>query len=248
MIPNLRPLIEPLIARFPAAWAKAKAPGDTGEFNARVCAVLYYELGRLEVGRNGKRGDPNNLSRDIINWKGEGRNPDPTAPGNFGTVIDFLGNHESGNATIIQAYTDPDGPAAWVKPQTFDEIDESFGLVRPPVPAMLGYEEIGGDEGAKKITRVLDHDYKAAGRTGLDGDCGGWLRRIDYDVLSGKIKTVEESIVVHRDECLFALGLIVALPTGMMSDGDKCLICGATVSYERGKRKPIPHAADCTTR
>lgn len=117
----------------------------------------------------------------------------------------------------------------------------------PPASAMPSYEALGGDEGAKKITRVLGHDYRAAGRSGLDDECGGWLRRTDYDVLSGQIPTVEASVVVHRDEWLTVLGLITTRP-GMMSDTDICGICGATVGYERGKRKPIPHAADCTTR
>lgn len=120
----------------------------------------------------------------------------------------------------------------------------------PPshTPTILSYEALGGDEGAKKITRVLEHDYKKAGRAGLDGDCGGWLRRTDYDVLSGISKTVEESILKHRDEWLMPLGLIEVLPPGMMSDGYRCRICDATVGFERGKPKLIPHATDCTTR
>ncbi len=117
-----------------------------------------------------------------------------------------------------------------------------------PTPQVPGYEDLGGDEGAKKITRILEHDYKAAKRPGLDGECGGWLRRTDYDFIVGICKSVEESILKHRDEWLRALGLTEPLQPGMMSDGDKCLICGADVSYERGKRRSIAHAADCTTR
>src|SRR5687768_13642142 len=106
MIPNLIPLIEPLTTRFPSAWAKAKAPHDDGEFNARVASVLYYEHGMINAGRNGKRGDPANLSKDVINWHGEGNNFDPVG-GGFCTIIDFIVGHESPSAHIGQSYPDP---------------------------------------------------------------------------------------------------------------------------------------------
>lgn len=150
MIPNLKPLIEPLTTRFPAAWAKAKAPHDDGEFNARVCAVLHYEQGMTEVGRNGKRGDPKNLSRDVINWKGTadepGPNPDPTgqAP-HGGTIIDFIANHESSSAHIWQGYPDPSGPGAWVKPLTLAQIDNGgeTPTPQPPQPPSFPYPDEG---------------------------------------------------------------------------------------------------------
>lgn len=81
--------------------------------------------------------------------------------------------------------------------------------IQPPSPSMPSYEALGGDEGAKKITRVLEADYRRAGRPGLDGDCGGWLRRTDYDVLSGLCKTVDDSIAKHRPEWCAALGIPV---------------------------------------
>lgn len=118
----------------------------------------------------------------------------------------------------------------------------------PPAPVMPTYEDLGGDEGAKQITRILEHDYKKAGRPGLDGDCGGWLRRTDYDVLTGIVPTVAASVTKHRDEWLIALGLIVSGEPGMMSDSLTCTICGASVGFERGKPKIVPHAADCVTR
>ena len=82
--------------------------------------------------------------------------------------------------------------------------------VCPPCPPLTypPYEALGGDEGAKMITRVLEADYKRAGRSGLDGDCGGWLRRTDYDVLTGRL-TVSESIAAHRSEWCAALGIPV---------------------------------------
>lgn len=142
MIPKLKPLIDPLIVRFPSAWAKACAPHDDGEFNARVCAVLHYEHGMTEVGRNGKRGNPNDLSRDIINWKGEGNNPDPVN-GGFGTIIDFIAAHESSTAHIWQGYPDPNGPGAWVQPLTLAQIDNGGETPQPPQPPSFPYPDEG---------------------------------------------------------------------------------------------------------
>lgn len=244
MIPLLKPLIDPLTVRFAHAWAKAQTPEDDGEFNTRVCAVLHYELGMLEVGRNGKRGNPANLSKDVINWRGEGPNPDPIN-GGFGTIIDFIPDHGSPNARIGQQYPDPNGPGAWVKPLTLAQIDA--GEVpgpKPQAPSHPSYEDLGGDEGGKKITRQLDADFRAAGRPGLDRDCGAWQQRVAYDFLTGKFATVEASTIAHRDDWLGVLGLI-EWSTGMMSHGKKCLICGASVGFEKGKPRPIPHTPEC---
>lgn len=77
----------------------------------------------------------------------------------------------------------------------------------PPAPMYPSYEELGGDEGGKKITRMLEADYKEAGRPGLDRDCGAWQQRVSYDFLTRKVPTVEESINKHRPDWRKALGL-----------------------------------------
>jgi len=80
----------------------------------------------------------------------------------------------------------------------------------PPVkPTYPSYEALGGDEGGKKITRILEADYKRAGMRGLDGDCGAWQQRVSYDFLTGLCKTVEESIAKHRREWCDTLGIDV---------------------------------------
>jgi hypothetical protein len=188
MIPNLKPLIEPLTTRFAAAWAKAKAPHDDGEFNERVCAVLHYEHGLTNVGRNGKRGDPNNLSKDVINWKGEGPNPDPVN-GGVGTIIDFIVSHEAPNARIDQFYPDPNGPGAWVKPLTLEEIDQ--GIKRPtPAPAppqarIPTYESLGGDAFFREhLGKTLVEDM--APRP-LDEGSSVWFSRAIYDIVAARL-------------------------------------------------------------
>lgn len=161
MIPNLIEMIQPLTTRFAAAWAKAKAPHDDGEFNARVCAVLHYEHGLTNVGRNGKRGDPKNLSKDIINWKGEGPNPDPVT-GGVGTIIDFIVGHESAGAHIGQFYPDPNGPGAWVKPLTLAQIDA--GVPPAPVPQPPSFPYPDENTVGKAFQARVKQAYNDAGR------------------------------------------------------------------------------------
>lgn len=193
MIPNLIPLIEPLTTRFPSAWAKCKAPHDDGEFNARVCSVLYYEHGLTNVGRNGKRGNPKDLSKDIINWRGEGQNFDPTDGNKPCMIIDFMANHESAAVTIAQFYPDPNGPGAWVKPKTLAEIDEEYG---PPAPTFPPYP---GDEVFDAVGAVLFKDYATAGYP-PDSQMGRWFGRTIYDWLAQVVATLDASIQKHKIE------------------------------------------------
>lgn len=196
MIPNLRPLIDPLRVRFPAAWAKACQPHDDGEFNARVCAVLHYEHGLVAVGRNGKRGDPKNLSRDVINWKGEGPNPDPVN-GGVGTIIDFIGAHESPAAHIIQITPDPSGPGAWVTPLTLADLDAGVVPAGKPYPGDLYFIE--------RVGMPLEADYALAGQR-LNAGSATWFARTIFDAVSGAM-TMEQSVAKHRAEWRAALGL-----------------------------------------
>lgn len=79
----------------------------------------------------------------------------------------------------------------------------------PSKPVYPSYEDLGGDDGGKKITRMLESDYQRAGLRGLDGDCGAWQQRVSYDFLTGICKTVEESIAKHRKEWCATLGIDV---------------------------------------
>lgn len=105
----------------------------------------------------------------------------------------------------------------WVKPQPLVVEETSYLLsggqpMPPPPPAQPvypSYEALGGDEGGKKITRMLEADYKRAGARGLDGDCGAWQQRVSYDFLTGICKTVEEAIAKHRRSWCQTLGIDV---------------------------------------
>lgn len=125
-------------------------------------------------------------------------------------AVDFIGGAGGSNPQPAWQVDAPRYSASdWADP-----TEHGFGgpsiPPQPPPPSMPSYEELGGDEGAKKITRVLESDYKRAGRPGLDGDSGAWLRRTDYDFLSGNVATVEASVAKHRPEWCAALGIPVA--------------------------------------
>lgn len=144
-----------------------------------------------------------------------------------------FGNNESDLQNVVDLISGTGAPGAsiggsvqlrrtnnhWFPPQALkqDELDYLMNGWQPiPVPpaelTYPSYEALGGDAGAAKISSQLETDYRRAGRPGLDGGCGVWLRRTDYDFLVGICKTVEESIAKHRPEWLAALGLPVDTP------------------------------------
>ncbi len=204
MIPtNFKELIDPLTTRFSAAWKKAQAPHDDGEFNARVCAVLHYEKGMTQVGRNGKRGDPKVLSKDVICWKGEGNNYDPTNGNAPITIIDFILSHEQSDAHIGQITPDPNGPGAWVKPLTLAQIDAGAppSPVPVPVPALKPRETF-----AAEFAQV-NAFYGAP--EGLQR-VGGMVSGVDasvFAVLRGVAEGSITDLTTIRNACAQVLGL-----------------------------------------
>lgn len=201
------------------AWLHAHVSGDPRKGEWIMLLARDLRAKDNNVGANGKRGNPNDPSMDAINIlcdseDSNGRTPD----GRPCVVVDVIG---SAGARPPYSSSNREPFPTWQVHSTLIEgsganVDPN-GVTTPqptptpaPAPKFPSYEELGGDEGAKKITRVLEADYKRANRPGLDGDCGGWLRRTDYDVITGKIKTVEESIAKHRKEWCDALGIPVA--------------------------------------
>lgn len=93
-------------AQFPAAWAKCLAPGDDGEYNERV-AWACQQAG-VPAWLNGKRGNPNDPSHDILLFENPTGARDTS--GRFAGVelIDFIPSHESpaagfgwGDVTVV---------------------------------------------------------------------------------------------------------------------------------------------------
>lgn len=125
---------------------------------------------------------------------------------NLENVIDLVNGAGAPGATIGGGIKPRRTNNRWVKPEplTDDQIkylrSGETAPVPPPVPVMPSYEALGGDEGGKKVTRLMEADYKNAGKPGLDGDSGAWQWRTAYDFIAGKFKTVEESITAHQPE------------------------------------------------
>lgn len=140
------------------------------------------------------------------------------------------------------------------RPLTEEELDYLLSGGEPvpqpePEPEIPGYEEMGGDNGGKAFSKVLDHDYRMAGRPGQDAESGAWPWRTAYDFISGKLTPVQASIDAHRGEWLRDLGLIRTTPDGPSGERHTCRICGASVVHTIGTPEPpIAHAADCQTR
>lgn len=204
MIPNYLEDVKAAAVKYADAFKHCHVEGDPRRHEFIKLLAKDLNAKDAQIGLNGKRGNPNDLSMDALNYIGEGAGSTPN--GVACSVIDCVSGAGGANPQPVwNVFTTPvEASGAWVDP-------DGVSVAPPaPVPVMPSYEELGGDEGAKKITRMIEADYKRAGRPGLDGDCGGWLRRTDYDVLSGKVKTVEESIAKHRPEWCAALGIPVA--------------------------------------
>lgn len=176
-------------------------------------------------------------------------------PAELSNVVDLITGAGAAGASIPSRYGVKARRAnnVWIKPEPLSPTQLLF--LRPsgqpptppiPPPAQYpGYEELGGDEGGKVITRQLGRDYRAAGRTGLDDDCGAWQQRVSYDFLTRRIATVAESIAKHRDGWLIALGLI-RVEDNQAFVSHVCTICGRTISAAIGAPVPtIPHTPEC---
>lgn len=126
-----------------------------------------------------------------------------------------LYKHGDGTATAVDFVGGAGGPnpqPAWQVDQEgrysdsdwFDPTDHGIYQDAAPAPTYPSYEALGGDEGGKKITRILEADYKRA-KGFLDGECGTWPQRTNYDFLTRKVATVEDSIAKHQPEWRAAL-------------------------------------------
>lgn len=130
-IPNCQHIVADLAARFPDEWRKAHNPSgggpETEAFIRRLAWVIHSTIDP-RCGLNGKRGNPNDLSDDALNFKGEGPGHDPTDGNRPVTVVDCIGGAGGPNPTPVwQVFDTLPGPGAWVKPEPVGEV------VPPPV-------------------------------------------------------------------------------------------------------------------
>ena len=99
---------------FPRAWAHAHSGDSETEDFIRMLAARLYAIDH-RFGLNGKRGDPNDISDDAINYIGEGPGTDPRT-GSPVTVFDVIRGAGGTNPQPSWDRIDLPGPGAWVKP------------------------------------------------------------------------------------------------------------------------------------
>lgn len=183
MVPNFKSEIEALVKKYPEEWRNAHTGNAHTEDFVRIVA---FELNKKDkkVGLNGKRGNPEDISDDVINYKGEGLGHDPTDGDKPVTVVDFIVGAGGPNPSVGWQVIDQAGPGAWVKPT--DPKKESGPAqpkpVTPPVPALKSrdqfYKELqevnafyASSDGLKRYGGMVINDsadVEALGKWGYD--------------------------------------------------------------------------------
>ena len=141
-IPNCQHVVAQLSQQYPQEWRDAHNPSGGGPhteaFIRRLAWVLHSTVD-ARFGLNGKRGNPNDISDDALNFRGVGPGHDPTNGNAPVTVIDCIGGAGGPNPTPAwQVFDTLPGPGAWVQPVP---VDGSVGggvtspTPRPPSPA-----------------------------------------------------------------------------------------------------------------
>jgi hypothetical protein len=118
---------EELKRRFPAAWAKTQHDGDDGEFN-RLLASACQQAG-IPAFLNGKRGNPNDPSRDVLVFENPTGARDRSGRFQGIEIIDVIVGHESAGARVdmqdVTVVQDQSG-------QRF--MPDGFAIEPPPLP------------------------------------------------------------------------------------------------------------------
>jgi len=192
MIPNMLVEVENCKRLYPVAWANAHTGNAQTEDFIRILASNLHAID-ARFGLNGKRGNPNDISDDAINYIGEGPGHDP-ATGQPVTVFDVIRGAGGPNPQPSWDAINLPGPGAWVKPMP---------VVAPPAPspALPPYP---GDPVFDEIGVALFADYALAGQPPNPG-MGRWFGRTTFDYLAGM--PMADSIKKHRAEWRAALGL-----------------------------------------
>ena len=122
MIPNLVEVVKETKEKYPRAWSKCHKAGDPEAWDFAILAIRkMHDINPL-FGLNGKRGssNPNDMSWDATNWKGNGVDP--------ANVIDFVAGAGGDNPQPAWGVTNTTGH--WWNPYQFNthyKYEESGG-------------------------------------------------------------------------------------------------------------------------
>lgn len=195
------------------AVAKARELEAAGYFGLvkagdKRAASLFARLTAYELNPTGDVDDYGWLTKNAGETNVDGYAEDAIVlgldPMDLQNVVDLINGAGAPGASIGGAVKERRPHNVWVRPMPLSDADMAYlrsgGGGSVPAPSIPSYEAMGGDEGGKKVTRLMEADYKRAEKPGLDGDSGAWQWRTAYDFLAGICKTVEESIAKHQPE------------------------------------------------
>jgi hypothetical protein len=172
-----------------------------------VACKLNPEPSNGLFGLNGKRGNPNDLSLDVVDYKGEGHGTDPTDGNKPVEIIDIIQGAGGPNATPVWNVIENPGPGAWIKPRCKGDVWDTTAA--PPTPPVSTKPPYPGDVYGTLIGDALFQDYATAKQPPNPG-MGVWFWRTSWDAAIEGL-TTEASIKKHRNEWRAELGL-PALP------------------------------------
>lgn len=214
-IPNLLPDVEAARQKYPQAWANAHTGNAQTEDFIRLLARDVRAKHGPKWGLNGKRGDPNDISDDILAYSGEGSAVDVVNGGPM-EIIDVIGGAGGPNpqpswnvgpggpgdkGTFVGTFTVPGGGTGPTPPPGPVCPDPSAHLPKPPKP-------YPGDRVWDPIGVQLLADMKRAGQDRLNPQSGTWWGRTIWRVVN-EGQTLEQSIAQSRVEWCAVLGIPV---------------------------------------
>ncbi len=140
-VPNRFQTVTEVANKYPREFKEAHGDGPNKHLWIKL---LAYELWQSDpnFGLNGKRGNPNDLSMDAINWKGGGVGYDPTRNEAAITVIDVIAGAGGVNPTPSwQVFNNPATDrvgGAWVKPDPVPGYHSTGETPKEPEPVDNG--------------------------------------------------------------------------------------------------------------
>jgi hypothetical protein len=201
VIPNLKHIVEQARQLYPQDWKDAHTGNANTEGFIRKCApMLAAEDARF--GLNGKRGNPNDISDDAVNVRGEG--PGHNNDGTPCTVIDIIGGAGGPNPQPqwgVQTGA-VESTGEWV-----DSGEAPTPPEPPSPPAPIGQPYPDERTWWPNVFDVeVGARYARAGKLYPDGASAfRWASRTAYDIAAGMTK--EESLAKHLKELEQELGL-----------------------------------------
>jgi hypothetical protein len=202
--PNYAADVSRIASENPEAFANCHTGNaHTEDFIRIVAAELHAK--DSNVGLNGKRGDPNDISDDAINILDPDDGPGTTPEGDRCWVVDVVVSAGAPNATPgWNPQPDAEGSTgAWVKPGAPPTSGGGSGEVQP-YPS----EDPNGGWWGQVFDKAVAQLYADAGRVYPDPNDQKslrWCGRTAYDIRDGMTK--EDALAKHLKELKVALGI-----------------------------------------